>query len=82
MRPAVGEYYYFDKKAAAAGAIKRTDGSEFILRGMEFKHGECIGQDDFTYHFKGMMGNTTYYFKIGKYGINKPHFLTKPPSEK
>lgn len=79
MVPKIDEYYYFDQIITAAGCIKRWVGEDMVIRGMEFKEGECIGEDTSTFHFRVMIGNTLYYFKIGKYS-NLPLYLLKPPS--
>jgi cytochrome P450 len=82
MLPQISEYYYFNKPIQAAGIISRRNGKDMVIRGMEFSKGECIGHGTYAFDFKATIGNTTYTFKVPRFGPQKPRFLRKPPVSK
>lgn len=78
MKLQIGEHYYFEPTMTGAGVIKRYMGKDMIIRHMKFKKGFCIDEDKYCYTFETEIGNTKYYFKVGKYG-QTIHTLSKRP---
>ena len=66
MQYVLGELYQFDPPVYAAGTVKSWIADDFIIRNIEFKEGEYIGENSYTLDFKVRIGNTLYYFKIEK----------------
>ncbi len=79
MRLQIGEYYYFKPAMTGAGVIKRYMGKDMIIRHMKFETGLCIDEDRYCYTFEATIGNTKYYFRIGKYGQTIQTLRKKPP---
>ena len=79
MKLLIGEHYYFKPAMAGAGVIKRHMGKDMILRHMKFEKGFCIDEDKYCYTFEETIGNTKYYFRVGKYGQKNQFLQKKPP---